>query len=473
VEARTTGVIAARPNVFAAFYNDFLSLFANILFAVSLFCVWGFLTLIGVIVDQGKDAGFYWQNYAPPLARLVLRLDLDNIYHSAAYVGIIGLILVSLAVCTFKRVIPARLPPLRAVKIDKIPLNASVSVRGDEDNVKSRIEQFFASRGWQVRKRDIGGAEWVFADKHNWARRGVLVAHIGFVIIAAGTSLYWARGFSGATAVVTGQTITIPQTHATIKLDAFNYRFDPIRTKSGLVYQPIDYVSNVTYTGNDGIARHDVLRVNHPLDIDGTDYYQSTYGYAITFVLTHNGTIVPTSPTSPLKEGEAIVVPGTDHALQYTQFIGTMDRRTGQAAADPRPNDPGVVVAAYSGDAVVGRAIIPIGTSRDLGDGYRLSAARYTLYSGFQYRYDPGIPLVGIGAFILLAGLCISFYFLPARLYVQITGDRRAWNVGIAATTVKGYSIFEEQFRDLVEALKRTEDAPKNSPTPAPAFGTV
>ena len=120
----------ARSNPFAEAYTEFITLFANVLFAVSLFAVWGVLTVIGVIVDQGKDPGFYWQNYAPPLARLVLRLDLDNIYHSAAYVGIIGLILASLAVCTFKRVIPARLPPLRAVKIDKIPLHASVTVRG-------------------------------------------------------------------------------------------------------------------------------------------------------------------------------------------------------------------------------------------------------------------------------------------------------------------------------------------------------
>ena len=39
-------------------------------------------------------------------------------------------------------------------------------------------------------------------------------------------------------------------------------------------------------------------------------------------------------------------------------------------------------------------------------------AETYVLYSGFQYRYDPGVPLVGIGAFVLLAGLIISFYFL-------------------------------------------------------------
>lgn len=462
-----------RPNPFAEAYGEFVALFANVLFAVSLFAVWGVLTLIGVIVDQGKDASFYWQNYTPQLARLVLRLDLDNIYHSAAYVGIIGLILASLAVCTFKRVIPARLPPLRAVKIERIPLNASVAVRGEEEDVRGRVAGFFAARGWEVRKREIAGDEWVFADKHNWARRGVLVAHVGFVIIAAGTSIYWARGFSGTTAVISGQAVSIPETKARITLDKFGYRIDPVKTKSGTVYQPIDYVSNVTYSGVDGIPRKALLRVNHPLNIDGTDYYQASYGYAIDFTLTQNGRPVATSPHGPLKEGSAFPIGTSSRAIQYAQFIGTIDRRTGQPGADPRPNDPAVVIAAFEGERAVGRALIPLGGSIDLGGGYRLAANRYTLYSGLQYRYDPGIPLVGVGAFVLLAGLCISFYLLPARLYVQISGSSRTWNVGIAATTVKGYTIYQEQFADLVDALRRSEDGPRSTRTASPAFGTA
>ena len=103
---------------------------------------------------------------------------------------------------------------------------------------------------------------------------------------------------------------------------------------------------------------------------------------------------------------------------------------------------------------------MPLERGIDLGDGYRVDAGRYVLYSGIQYRYDPGIPLVGIGAFVLLAGLCISFYFLPARLYVRLDGAERTWTVGIAATTVKGYDIFEEQFAALVRELERAEQVP-------------
>ncbi|MGH7715206.1 MAG: cytochrome c biogenesis protein ResB [Vulcanimicrobiaceae bacterium] len=434
--------------------DDFLRLFASVYFAVSLFAIWGFFTLIGVIVEQGKTQDFYWANYAPALARLILRLDLDNIYHSAAYVGIIGLILTSLAVCTFKRVIPARLPPLRAITIDRIPLHATIPVEGDEREIRDRIERFFRATGWFVRKREFGGEEWTFADKHNWARRGVLVAHMGFVIIAAGTTWYWAQGFSGQTPILTGTTATIPQTGAQITLDSFNYRFDPIHTKAGLVYQPIDYVSHVRYVGKDGLERPATIRVNHPLDIDGTLYYQAAYGFGAQFVLTKNGRVMADSPRQLLMEGDEFSV-GGDRALEYDRFVGTVDRKTGRPSIDPRPNNPAVVVRMLAGDTAMASAMIPIGSSIDLGGGYRLSVPSYRIYSGIQYRYDPGMGLVGLGAFVLLTGLCMAFYFLPARLYVKLNGSGRQWSLGIAATTVKGYEVFEDQFRELVAALSR------------------
>ena len=87
---------------------------------------------------------------------------------------------------------------------------------------------------------------------------------------------------------------------------------------------------------------------------------------------------------------------------------------------------------------------MPLGTWIDLGGGWRVAPQQYVLYTGLQYRYDPGVALVGIGAFVLLAGLIISFYFLPARLYVRVdpAGAGRS-RVGVAATTVKGYDVFE------------------------------
>ena len=443
-----------------ALYDDFTRTFSNVLFAVCLFVVWGLLTLVGVIVDQGKDPSIYFQSYAAPLARLILRLNVDNIYHTPYYVGIIGLILLSLAVCTFKRVIPARLPALRAVTIDKIPLHATIDVQGDSESIRERVEKFFRARGWHVRKREFGGVEWTFADKHNWARRGVLVAHVGFVIIAAGTTIYWAKGFSGDEAIITGQTVSVPHTQTSIRLDGFAYKIKPILTKSGMIYQPIDYVSRVTATGSDGVPHAATIRVNHPLDVDGTLYYQSSYGFALRFRVTHDGVRVPALADRDYLTGDEISLPGTQRTIAVAQFVPTVDRASGQASADPRINDPAVFLQVFDNGQAAGAGLVPMKASIDVGGGWRIRPERYLFVSGLQYRYDPGVALVGIGAFVLLAGLVIAFYLLPARMFVRIDPAPSGASIGVAATTVKGYDIFEQQFNDLVAALQRETTKP-------------
>jgi len=436
-------------------YGEFVRTFGSVLFAVSLFLVWGLLTLIGVIVDQGQDPSVYFQSYAAPIARAILRLSFDNIYHSPWYVGIVGLILLSLAVCTFKRVIPARLPPLRPVTIDKIPLHETFETHGEAADVRRRIAELLAGRGWRIRERVFGGAEWSFADKHDWARRGVLVAHAGFVIVAAGTTLYWARGFAGEFPLLTGQTTQIARTDAIVRLKRFDYTIAPIMTKSGMVYQPVDYVSHVVVSGKDGVPKAMTVRVNHPIDIDGTLYYQASYGFGVRFNVTHDGKRDARLSNRTLLEGDSFDLPGTNRTVQYDRFVPTVDK-SGMPSADPRVNDPAVALGASEGGNSIGEALVPMRTWIDLGDGWRVTPAQYLLYSGFQYRYDPGVPLVGIGAFVLLAGLVISFYFLPARLYVRVEpvapGRSR---VGAAATTVKGYDVFGSEFGRLAATLRR------------------
>ncbi len=444
--------LAARA--YAAF-DELLSQLSNFWFGMSLLALWGGLTLIGVVVDQGKDASFYEQNYAPALARLVLRLHLDNIYHSIGYLTVVGFILACMTLATFRRVIPNRLPALRPVKIPMIPLNASVTLEGDEGTVVSRVDRYFETRGWLVRKREFGGTEWTFADKFDWARKGVLIAHVGFVIIAFGTTLYWAFGYSGITTVVSGDTVTIPENGTTFKLDRFRYRIDPIKTRSGVVYQPIDYVSDVTVASKDGKPHVETVRVNHPLDVAGTSYYQASYGFAIPFVITKDGHPVANAPVGPLKEGEGFALGDSQRGVQYAKFVGTIGPGN-TIGADPRPNDPGVLLNVFDGNQSIGSVLVPLERGIDLGSGYHVAVGRYVLYSGIQYRHDPGIPFVGLGAFVLLTGLCMSFYFLPARLYVQVTqAAAGAWNVGLAATTVKGYEIYEEQFAALVRDFAR------------------
>jgi cytochrome c biogenesis protein len=197
------------------------------------------------------------------------------------------------------------------------------------------------------------------------------------------------------------------------------------------------------------------VRVNHPIDIDDTLYYQASYGFGMRFSVTHGGRRDAALSGRTLLEGDSLDLPGTLRSVLYERFAPTVDKQTGIPTADPRVNNPAVVLGVSQGGAPLGEALVPLGSRIDLGGGWGLEPQKYVMYSGFQYRHDPGVPLVGIGAFVLLTGLIISFYFVPARLYVRVddAGAHRS-SVGLAATTVKGYDVFESEFARLVVALK-------------------
>ena len=225
-------------------------------------------------------------------------------------------------------------------------------------------------------------------------------------------------------------------------------------TRGGIVYQPIDYVSHVTVVRHDGIPTPMVVRVNHPIDLDGTLFYQASYGFGMHFALTHDGRTVPGVAGRTLVEGDAVQVPGTSESVVYERFVPTVDRRTQMPSSDPRITDPAVILALVDAGSTVGEVLAPLRAPLALGNGWQLTPERDVIYSGFQYRYDPGVPLVGTGAVLLLVGLVISFYFLPARMHVRVDENADGTStVGLAATTVKGYDIFESQFRELIAAL--------------------
>ena len=152
------------------------------------------------------------------------------------------------------------------------------------------------------------------------------------------------------------------------------------------------------------------------------------------------------------------IFPERREAVVYERFVPTVDRQSGMPTADPRVNNPAVVLGvAQSGQPARRRRSSPAARWIDARRRLARRPAAYVLYSGFQYRYDPGVPLVGhrrlrparrLDRFVLLSAGA------PLRARRSSLTPERV-RVGVAATTVKGYDVFESEFERLVVALKR------------------
>lgn len=455
----TTSAIATKGSSRKGFIDDLLDVLSNVLFPVVVFLVWAVMTTIGTIVDQNQDPQHYYDTYPPAVANLILRLHLDTVLHSIPYFSLIVLLLVSMTVCTFRRVIPKRFPKDRAVPIEAFGLHGSVSSQAAGATAE-KAERFLRARRFASRTLDVDGAHWIFGDKDKWARYGVLVAHLGFAVIALGVFLGWLAGFKGELQIFDGTTVSVPQKpQLAIHLDKFTAQFEPVDTPNGTFYQAAKFESDVGVIEN-GATTNTSIIVNHPfLTQSGVYFYQASYGFGGRIVLMKNGRAVSLSGTGRLMPGDEVFLPGTSREIQYMTMLGPSDpSQVPVGVALPKTDEYAMWVVHDNVPTTSRPLLVPVGKTIDVGDGYFLTALAPVAWTGLTYRRDPGEDFVGLGAAVLVAGFIMALFFVPIKMYVRVRTGARGCTVDLAATTTKGNTIYEGEFKRLLADLERALD---------------
>jgi cytochrome c biogenesis protein len=455
----------ARSRASKPFVEELLDVLSNVLFPVVIFLIWAVATTVGTIVEQNQPPQTYYDTYSPAVANLILRLRLDTILHSLPYFSLIVLLLLSMSVCTFRRVIPKRFPKDRAVPIENFGLHGSVTLPGDRDTAAQTATRYLQSRGFFCRNQFIDGAAWIFGDKHRWARYGVLVAHLGFAVIALGVFLGWLAGFKGELQIFNGEAAAVPQAAGlTLLMKNFVAQFEPVNTPSGTFYQASKFESDVIVNDR-GTAKPVSILVNHPFKTtDGVYFYQASYGYAGSVAINHDGKPVALSGAGRLMPQDEIFLPGTSREVQYLTMLGPSDPSQVPVGVALPKTDEYALWLVHDNIPTTNRPIIvPVGRSIQLGDGFVLRALPPLAWSGLTYRYDPGEFWVGLGAAILVTGFVMALFFVPIKVYARVRAAESGACLDIAATTTKGNAIYEDEFDRLLAGLRRQKPQPIGS----------
>jgi len=444
--------------------EEILNLLSNVLFPVVVFLIWSAATTVGTIVKQNLPAQQYYDEYPAAVANVIVRLHLTNVFHSIPYIALVVLLLTSMAVCTFRRVIPKRFPKDRAVPTRNFGLHDEYAAHGDAMTIAERVAQYFKQRGFRVRSQQIDGAQWLFGHKQKWARYGVLVAHLGFAVITFGVFVGWLKGFSGQVLLFKNDAVQVSHTDQLLRLNTFTAQFIPVHTPNGVVYQASKFQSDVNFTGRNGSTSASIL-VNHPyVTPDGVYFYQASYTFGGHLQVTRAGKPVKLAGTDGrLAPQDAIFLPGTSRVIEYGTLLGP---------SDPSQTPPGVALPARDEYAIwiyhdnipttAKPILLPVGQSVYAGDGFTVQALPPTPATGLTYRYDPGQYWVGLGCVILVAGFVMALFFVPIKVYVRVAPSSGASSVEVAATTTKGNAIYEDEFTTLLTGLR--EAVPEYSP---------
>ncbi|MCH7835562.1 MAG: cytochrome c biogenesis protein ResB [Chloroflexi bacterium] len=262
-------------------------LFTNVRWAIGIISFMVLASLMGVLLPQVPSnvrgdgaAEAQWlasQGERFGFATDVMdRVGLFDIFHAVWFVYALGLLVVSITVCT-----ASRLPPIwRAVSRPRKRVNdayfASARYRFNyaTPTAGSRLESGLRRQRYAVERYQEGETTYLFADRFQFAQLATFVSHLAIIIFLAAALVSRFSGFSNGLMIAEGTTGPVfPLTHSNqmqVELVDAVGRFSP----EG---QPLEYSSQlVIYQGGEEVKRC-TTTVNSPCSYNGYRFHQAAY----------------------------------------------------------------------------------------------------------------------------------------------------------------------------------------------------
>jgi cytochrome c biogenesis protein len=423
-----------------------------------------------VIPQEGIDPAAVAQYYTahPVLAPILARLSLFSVFGAPWFAAIYLLLFVSLAGCvlprTFRLVGSARqLPPRAPRNLSRLPMSASYRTSLTPAEAVGSAAGLLSGKRFRLRNGD----GWVAAEKGYLREVGNLLFHIALLALLGSVGIGGIFGYKADRLLISGQSFANTPTALdqfrpgrlvspgdlqpfSVSLDKFTAHYITSGTLRG---QPSSFDASIRYTDRPGApARSFLLRVNHPLSVDGVRVYLIGHGYAPVFRVTDGaGRVVFDSPVPfiPVEQvgltSEGVIkVPDADpDQLGFAGvFLPTAVDVNGRLqSAFPAALLPRVSLVSYAGNLglddgqpqsvyqldlahlrrlpVAPRPLAPGQSIKLPGHAGTLTFTGYRQWASLAITYDPGQVPALISGIIAIAGLLLSFAVRRRRLFLR------------------------------------------------------
>ncbi|MEU8250902.1 cytochrome c biogenesis protein ResB [Nonomuraea sp. NPDC048916] len=454
-------------------------------------------------VEPDKVARLYQEN--PTLAEWYDRLQLFDVFTSVWFAAIYLLLFTSLIGCIIPRTSTylrelRRRPPAAPRNLSRLPHSAAFS--GD-----LTVEE--AARRLRKRRFRVDtGDGWVAAEKGYLRETGNLVFHIsllGLLVAVGFGSLY---GYRGNVLIVEGDGFAntvaaydrfIPGSQVSAEsLEPFAFQLTDFlatyQVEGDKKGQELDFSAFLKVNDSPGASERPYeLKVNEPLEVNGTQTYLIGHGYAPVFRITDGkGEVAFEGPVPCLIEDRPTLTSGCVVKVPDAQpqqlgfllrFLPTSVPLTdgGHASAFPGAIQPEVqVLGAFSGDLgmrsgkpqsvyelappelmskltplVMGTAVpkpLAVGQSLDLPqEAGKLEFTGVKEWITLQIAYDPGRVPALVFAALATVSIALSLTIRRRRVWVRVKDG--TVEVGGLTRTEGSAAGFAEEFDDIVKVL--------------------
>ncbi len=449
-------------------------------------------------VDPGQVARYFQDN--PTAAKWLDRFWLFDVFGSPWFAAIYLLLFISLAGCVLPRAMLhikeiRRKPPAAPSKLLRLPY-------GEAFEGELTVEEA-ARRLRRKRFRVVTGPDWVAAEKGYLRETGNLLFHLALLalLFAVGAgALYGYRGnvlvvegdgFANAVAAydrfMPGQRVSAESLEPySFTLKDFQASYVAAGAKQG---QPIDYSAKISVQDSPTSAPRDFeLKVNEPLDVNGTLTYLIGHGYAPTFKVTDGkGQVAYEGPVPCLAENQATytsecVIKAPDAEPMQLGFLGrflptTVPSGEAWVSVFPGAVNPTVQIFPFGGDLGMKSGVpqsvyqldtdglkplgkmsaepkpLAVGDTLELADGAgKIQFTGVKEWISLQITYDPGRLPALLAASAAVLGLVLSLTVRRRRVWVRMR-DGKVTVGGLTRTEGSG-AAFSTEFAEIVTMLR-------------------
>jgi cytochrome c biogenesis protein len=385
--------------------KKFFKFLTSLKFGIILFLIIAAYSIIGTVIPQGMDMGFYLDQYTT-FGSLMVFLQFDNVYSSVIYLVIVSIFIINLVGCTLN-ILPAQLKRMKETYIPKEGKN-STNLYENGMNVEN-VKETLKKKKFKIIDTEDGA----YAVKHSIGHLGSSVTHLGIIVIILGAVIGNMFVKDGYITLVPGEKVEFNEDGYSFYLDDFYLEF----REDGTLEQ---YISEITVYEEGKEPSKEKIWVNKPLNMNGMYFYQSNYGWASKMqVKSKQGEVLQ---ENIYKDSRHEFYMPEDLTIYLYGFFPdfSMDRTGNPISLSQEVKNPAYAVILYNHDGYVDSYIVEPGQPIPYND-ITIEFNDSVLYTGLTYRQDFGYYPVLIGSIILTLGILLSFYFYPK--YILLSSD--------------------------------------------------
>jgi len=425
-------------------------------------------------------------NEHPALGPIYDKIGLFNVYSSPWFAAIYLLLFLSLIGCIVPRVggyakaLRAR-PPKTPRNLVRLPAYARADISRDDHDVLERAVVALRRRHYRVDTH----SDSIAAERGYLREAGNLVFHISLVFVLIGVAIGVLFGFRGTSVVIVGQGFSNNLTQYddfsagarfresdlapfSVTVQDFDVRFEtgPVQRGAARLFR-----ANVEVTDRPGAApRQEVLEVNKPLRIAGTTVHLIGHGYAPKVTvkdaqgnIAFSGPVVMLPQDSNFTSLGAIKAPDArpERLAFEALFLPTaVLNDQGPQSIFPDALNPALFANVWYGPPkletgkpenvysldTTGLSQLkqsdgqPVRIALKVGDGVNLPDSKGSIQLDGWVRWvklqigdTPGVPISLIALGFAVAGLCLSLFVRPRRVWIRVQdgeADHKVLEVG-------------------------------------------